>query len=161
MSKNNIDDIFQLVRFDQLDKLKEIINEQNINSYINEYKQNLVHEAIVNESLDILKYLLKCKIDINQQDEEGKTPLHYCGLYNNYDSTKLLLSESSIDVNKKDIHGNNPMWTAVFNARGYYDIVKLLKQHNADFNSKNNSNRSALDFAKQIEDDELIEILVN
>lgn len=52
------------------------------------------------------------------------------------------------------------MWVAVFYSDGYYDVVKLLKQHGVDSISKNNANRSAIDFARQIEDEELEQILV-
>lgn len=159
MSKNNIDNVFQLVRFNQLEDLKKIVDITNVNIFINKYEQNLLHEAISSGNLDVLKYLLECNIDVNKADEEGKTPLHYTSLYNNYEAAKLLLESNLIQKDKKDIHGNNPIWTATFNARGNYEIVKLLKQFGANPDSKNNSNRSALDFARQIEDKELELIL--
>ncbi|WP_123868180.1 ankyrin repeat domain-containing protein [Chryseobacterium lactis] len=61
----------------------------------------------------------------------------------------------------QDQFGNNAMWTAVFNSDGGYDIVKLLKEYGFDSNSKNNNDRSPLDFAKQIEDEELQKILTS
>lgn len=161
MKKNSIDDAFQLVRLNQLEDLKKIVNKQNVSNFINEFNENLLQEAISSNQLDIVRYLLDCKIDINHSDKEGKTSLHYSTAYNNYEVTKLLLNDTSIEIDKKDIHGNNPMWVATFNAKGFYDVVKLLKQNGASANSKNKSNRSALDFATQIEDDELKQILIN
>lgn len=161
MNNNNIDDIFQMVRFDEIENLKKFVNEKNVNRFVNEYGQNLLHEAIAYDAPDVLKYLLHCDINVNKQDDEGKTPLHYSADHSNYDFTKLLLTTEGIEKNIKDQFGNNAMWVAVFNARGYYDIVKLLKDFGADANSKNNNNKSPLDFAKQIGDDEMIEILTS
>lgn len=150
-----------MVDLNNLEDLRKIVNENNVNSFVNEFWQNLLHMAIARNSPDVFNYLLYCDIDVNKLDRDGKTPLHYSTSYNNFDFTKLLLESKGIEINQKDIHGNNPMWVASFNARGYYDVVKLLKEHGGNPDSKNNSNRSALDFAKQIEDDELIKILLN
>jgi ankyrin repeat protein len=160
MNKNNIDLAFQLVRTNQLDDLKKILDNDNVNSYIDEFKKNLLQQAITSETLDIIKYLLDCKIDVNDADKDGKTPLHYSTAYNNYEVTKLILENNPIEIDKKDVYGNNPLWVATFNARGFYDVVKLLKQYGANPDSKNNSARSALDFAKQIGDEELEQILL-
>lgn len=50
---------------------------------------------------------------------------------------------------------------AVFYANNDYRLVKLLVRYGADALSKNNAMRSPLDFAKQIEDTEMINILAN
>jgi ankyrin repeat protein len=161
MNKNNIDNVFQMVRFSEFDDLRKIVHESNVNHFVNEYGQNLLHEAIAQNCSEILNYLLYCNIDVNKVDRDGKTPLHYSTAYNNYAFTKLLLDSNGIEKGIKDRYGNNPMWVAVFNANDYYDVVKLLKQHGVDSQSKNNSNRSALDFARQIGDEELEQILIN
>lgn len=53
------------------------------------------------------------------------------------------------------------LWYAVFNANNDYRLVKLLVRYGADALSKNNAIRSPLDFAKQIKDTEMINILAN
>ncbi|WP_223560443.1 ankyrin repeat domain-containing protein [Chryseobacterium lathyri] len=161
MKTNNIDDVFHLVRSNQLEELKLNVNASNVNQFVNEYQQNLLHETISRGSLQITEYLIECNIDVNKSDKDGKVPLHYSTAFNNYEITKLLLEKDNIEKDVKDIHGNNPLWVAVFNAKRFYDVVKILKQHGADPNSKNNSNRSPLDFAKQIEDEDLVEILTS
>ncbi|MFP8894492.1 ankyrin repeat domain-containing protein [Chryseobacterium sp. EZn1] len=161
MKKNKIDTVFQFVRLNELDSVKSEVNSFNVNDFINDFDENLLHEAIASEAIDIVKFLLSCQIDINHCDKEGKTPLHFSTAHNDFESTELLLGNELIEINKNDKYGNNPLWVAVFNARGYYDIVKLLKDFGADPNSKNNNNKSPLDFAKQIGDDEMIEILTS
>jgi len=161
MNKNNTDNVFQMVRFNELENLKKIVNETNVNRFVNEYKQNLLHEAVAYDALEILNYLLSCNININKQDDEGKTPLHYSVDHNNYKFTKLLLNAKGIEKDIKDQYGNNAMWVAVFNADGDYNIVKLLKEYEIDSTSKNNSDRSPLDLAKQFDDEEMIKILTS
>ncbi|UKB82731.1 ankyrin repeat domain-containing protein [Chryseobacterium sp. MEBOG06] len=140
--------------------MKKEVNSNNVNQLKNEERQNLLHESISSGSYDVLKYLLSININVNAQDNEGMTPLHYCGLYRSQTATRQLLENRSIEINKKDDYGNNPLWTAVFNARGNYDVVKLLKEHGADQNSKNNKNMSPLDFCKEIEDKNMETILL-
>lgn len=159
MNKNNINEAFHMVDLNKLEDLREIVNESNVNLFVNELGQNLLHIAIARNSPEVFHYLLYCDIDVNKLDKEGKTPLHYSTAHNNYDFTRILLESTNIDKNAMDKYGNNPMWVATFNSRGYYDIVKLLMEHKVDAKSKNNNGKSALDFAKQIEDSELIEIL--
>ncbi|SHM45196.1 Ankyrin repeat-containing protein [Chryseobacterium carnipullorum] len=160
MKKNNISDVFEMIEFNDLEDLEKIVNENNVNFFVNEFGQNLLHEAITQDKPEIFNYLLYCNIDNNKLDREGKTPLHYSTAHNNYNLTKLLLESNGIEKGIKDQHGNNPMWVAVFNSRGHYDIVKLLMEHGIDAQSKNTSGRSALDFARQIKDEELVQILL-
>jgi ankyrin repeat protein len=159
MNKNNISEVFHMVDLNNLEDLQKTVNESNVNLFINEFGQNLLHMAITRNSPEVFNYLLYCDIDVNKLDRENKTPLHYSTAYNNYDFTKKLLESRGIEKDIRDKYGNNPIWVAVFNSRGYYDVVKLLMEHGVDSKSKNNSGRSALDFAKQIEDGQLIEIL--
>ncbi|WP_153848420.1 ankyrin repeat domain-containing protein [Sphingobacterium paramultivorum] len=161
MNIDKTERVFQYVRLGEFENLKKEVKKDNVNDYINENQENLLQEAISSKSDEIIDYLLECKIDINHADKVGKTPLHYSAAHNDYETTKRLLKSPSIEVNKKDMHGNNPLWVATFNARGYYDIVALLKENGGNPNSKNNSNRSALDFAIQINDEELKNILTN
>ena len=98
--------------------------------------------------------------DINHQDRNGWTALHFAIQEKRIELTKSLLEqEAAVDL--KDSYGNTPLWRATFDARGEYELVKLLISHDADPHSKNTSGRSPLDFASQIKDNELIEILKN
>lgn len=54
------------------------------------------------------------------------------------------------DPNLYDIYGNGPLWTATMNARGYFECVKILLEHNANPDKKNNAGRSPHDMANTI-----------
>ena len=98
--------------------------------------------------------------NINQQDYKGETPLHYCAAYFNLEIAELLLQKKA-QINIIDKYGNNPLWVAVFNAHGDYRMVKLFLKYNANIQNKNRANRSPLDFAKQINDLDLVNILLH
>jgi ankyrin repeat protein len=149
--------IFQIVRLNNLDQYFSLIEKININ-ILNEYNLNLLHEAIAYQNNDIAIDLIKRGIDLDHRDKDGKTPLHYCANYLNIIIAKYIIDNGG-DLNICDNFGNNPMWVAVFNSRGNYEMVKLFMNHNANYNNKNNANKSPLDFAIQIEDEELVQIL--
>jgi len=160
MSKNSItiEKIFQTIRVKDLELFFKLIENSSLDE-VNEYGQNFLQEAISSNNIIVIKYLLDRKININHQDNQGKTALHYCAEYFDIEASKLILAVDGTDLSIVDKFGNNPLWTAVFNARGEYDLVELFKQYKADSNNKNNVGKTPLDFAKQIEDEELINIL--
>jgi len=149
-------DIFQIVRLNEVDKYFSIINEFDINT-INANKQNLLHEAIANGRVDIAIDLIERNININQQDSSGLSPLHYCSLYKEKNIAVSLIKKGA-NINILDIHNNNPLWTAVFNARGEYSLVDIIAKNGGNFDSKNKYHKSPLDFANQIDDSHIIEI---
>ncbi|MEZ0539511.1 ankyrin repeat domain-containing protein [Fibrella arboris] len=155
MSK--IEDIFQAVRLNAWKEFVDLIKEVDINIK-NEFGQNLLHEAISFQASQIANQLISLSIDVNNQDEQGQTPLHYAAAHNNSELTDALL-KAGANVNLRDKHGNTVLWTAVFNARGKYDIVRLLILHGANKSTKNKANRSPYDFAVQIGDQTLLSLL--
>ena len=155
LSENN--EIFSIIRVGTYEQYEKNIVVVDIDC-CNEYKQNLLQEAIAASKNDIAKDLINRDIDINHQDSNGQVPLHYCAQYLNIEIARLLLSKNA-DINIEDAYGNNPLWTAVFNARGDYRMVELFIEYNANIYHLNKAGRSPLDFAKQIDDTKLVQIL--
>ena len=69
----------------------------------------------------------------------------------------MLEGGAAVDI--ADRHGNQPLWAAVFNARGDYAIVRRLIECGADPAHANVHGRSPRDFAEQIGDDTLLRVL--
>lgn len=67
------------------------------------------------------------------------------------------------NINYSNAYGRNLLQEAIVSCENTIavDLVKLLIRYGADPLSKNNAMRSPLDFAKQIEDTEMINILAN
>ncbi len=149
-------DIFQIIRNDNEETITSAL--ENIDIHIvNGRNENLLHTAIAYKP-EIASILIDRNVDVNHHDEKGETPLHYCAAYGYYEIA-LKIIRNGANINIKDKFGNNPIWVAAFNARGKYDIVKLFKMNGGDAANKNNFGSSAIDFANQINDIELLKIL--
>lgn len=153
----SVDNLFQSIRFGESERFTELLDEFDIN-VLNENKQSLLHEVVSSKQTKFLPLLLKHSINLNQKDKNGQTALHYCGLYNTGEIAEFII-KAGANVNICDDYGNQPLWTAVFNSLEQHDVVKVLMLHHANPNNKNNAGKSPLDFAKQINDKNLISLL--
>lgn len=88
---------------------------------------NLLYVASDNEPINVLEYLLSLKkLDINNQNNEGLTPLMVAALGGRADKVKMLV-QSGANINLKDNDGE----TAFSLAKGYYpSIANYLKEQN-------------------------------
>lgn len=153
----NFQDVFQAVRMNDMDSFIALIDSKDINS-IKYDEQNLLHEAAAYDKLECAKELIGRNINIDHKDNSGMTPLHYAAANNSLLVANEILNGGG-DLSICDEHGNEPLWTAVFNAKGKYDLVKLYMKYNANPGHKNTYGKSPLDFAQQINDAELVSIL--
>ena len=123
-----------------------------------EFERDPIVYTIVDGKIDEFMQLADQLDDPDMVDVNGWTLLHFAAQDSLREVTRKLV-DLGANVNLKDKHGNGPLWTATFNARGKCDLVEILVQAGADVNSKNNAGRSPLDFAETIQDEGLIRIL--
>lgn len=153
------DDIRKAICSSKIDELMGIMNSVDLNILDGEGRTPLIN-SIINENFEIVQWLFTQGVDVNIQDRAGLSALHFSVQNKNLELCKSLLQKkASIDL--KDTYGNTPLWKATFDARGDYNIVKVLVSKGADVNSKNNAGRSPIDFAMQIKDDDLLKILMD
>ena len=150
-------DLFQAVRRNDTDVFYSQIDKVDINQ-VDEDGQNLLHEAVAFSNTLLGKELITRNIIVNQKDINSQTPLHYAANKKEIELAALILNDGG-DLNIEDKHGNQPLWTAVFNAKGGYEMVKQFMSFNPDVNHKNQNGKSPLDFAQQINDQSLVNIL--
>jgi len=153
----NNEKIFQEIRLNDNERLLEILPSIDVNIK-NKYGQSLLHEAAAYKNLTSALELLKYEIDLNAQDKQGLTPLHYCA-ENGSTTLAHAILEKGASLKIEDIHKNELLWTATFNARGNYETVILFMTHGADPNHTNKYGKSPIDFANQINDSKLQDIL--
>jgi ankyrin repeat protein len=86
-----------------------------------------IQEAIrQGHSAPQVAHLLAQGADVNTQDDDGLTPLHWAAKEGNQDIVKLLIAWGA-DVRVKSRKSLTPLdWAA---EQGHQDIVALLKQH--------------------------------
>jgi len=68
--------------------------------------------------------------DLNDQDQVGRTVLHWSCFHKNKHAVKYFLKKRDIDVNIQDATGETPLHIACSN--NDYDSVKMLLRRDAD-----------------------------
>lgn len=157
-SENDADvDLFQLIRTNPDEALAKL-------SRIDERYRGgtLLHHSIAYGAHQVAVELIRRGIDVNMQDSNGQSALHFAAESCNVTVAELLIQHGG-RFDLLDVHGNSPVWTAVFNARGNYELVRLFLKHGGArmVKVRNRHGRSPLDFAVQIGDQELINCLSN
>lgn len=85
-------------------------------------------------------------------DSEERTALHEACNQSNPNITSLLINWNPTFVNSKDHEGRTPLHHAV--RRGYLEVIKVLFDHNANANAKDNRGWDALRIALAWREDE-------
>lgn len=125
-----------------------LVNGCNIDGK-DKYGRTILYDAIVKGFKDIVEELCLAKININLQDNNGKTPLHFASIHHQLDIAKILIHYGA-NVNLKDENGNTPLFDAVFNSKGNPDIILLLIENDADYQTPNNYGVSPKELAETI-----------
>lgn len=114
---------------------------KNSHDDIDEFGRNKLHHVANNGAYHVLREMLSECVDVNAQDNNGWTALHFAAQSSHFETIDLLL-EYKADPNIHDKQGNGPLWTAAMNANGkYHGVLSLLKAH-ADPFHKNKYGRS-------------------
>ena len=92
----------------------------------------------------MLNYLIGKGADLNFQDKIGYSALHFASQNNHVGITEILINNGA-ELNIKDVYGNPPIWTAIFNAKENFSIVKMLLVKDVDITSKNHYGKSPKD----------------
>lgn len=85
--------------------------------------------AIERRCVPLVRLLLNTGDDVNEQDEDGCSLLHYAVLMNDPAMVELLLEQDGIIVDHQNFESQSPLHCAAFLARTGWDpepIVKLL-----------------------------------
>lgn len=152
-------DLFSILYYPKGDIDTRLFDDVDINTLEEDTGDSFLHCAIASELQELSLYLINRGINVNIQDNNGDTALHFLPVYHNIEIGKAIMKAGG-DPNIRNKHNNNSLWTAVFNARGKnYDLVELLLAYGADAHTPNNAGRSPLDFAKQINDQYMIQLM--
>jgi ankyrin repeat protein len=121
---------------------------------------SLLMNAILADTEDtrIVSLILSKGADVNYREPNKWTALHFAARDQKIEAVKLLLDHGA-DVNAKEEFGNTPLDRNITVCRDNHEIAKMLLDRGADPSIKNNYGSSAIDYAKLVEDDELLKLL--
>ena len=119
-------------------------------------------------SIDIIKALLLADIGddeedkyINKKAEHGYFPLYIASKNGDEDIVELLLAYSA-NIEEKNEQGQTALMIAIQqnNNKSHLEVIKMLLEAGADFLYTDNTGHTALDWAQQNDDDDVIRLLI-
>jgi len=93
---------------------------------------------------NVKEFVEKDKCDVNAQDQNKRTPLHWAADFNQVSVMQYLVSKGA-KVNTKDGYGITPLLAAVY--ENHTDAVKFLLEKGADTTVKGPDDQTALQAA--------------
>lgn len=154
---DKIRDIFATIKYGVPSEYFSKIDHSDINER-NKNGESLLHCAIAAKKFDIANDLINRGIDVNIVNVDGQSVGHYLSFYPNLQISERLL-QMCLNINLMDKWGNTPLWYAIYNGKGNYELVKLFIKYGADPEIINKAGKSSLDFAKSKNNDQLINML--
>ena len=129
---------------------------------INDTKNNLNIELLIYSKKGykekVLEIIGQKSVDINYQNENGWTALHYACDEGNLKIVEILI-KAHCDINIKNNDKKIPLHYSV--TRGYFDITKLLVDNGGDLNCLDNENNNLIHICSMYGYDELLTFLLN
>ena len=116
------------------------------------------HIAAELGDMEMLKFLISRKCNIEAQDIAGLTPLFYAIKADNLEVVQFLISAGA-NKEHKEIVGRTPIYTAAFGSS--LKMVKFLSDLGCDINAASKLNRTALSKACYAGRTEMVEFLLS
>ena len=110
-------------------------------------------EASRSGHMKVIKFLIKCDVFVDFQDEEQNTALIIAGGNGHTDSAELLI-ECGAEVNLQNNLGTSALMAA--SQANHTDVMKLLLKYGANVNLKDNNGQTA---AKLTNNDDILALL--
>ncbi len=149
-------DIDRCIRNGQFDDARRLISESSIEILDGEARTPLIHAAF-NNFPELLDWLIESGANVNHQDRNGYSPLHFAAQECHLSIASTLL-RNGCDPNLADRHGNNALWTASHEASlkirtdDHLQMVSLLLSSGADPDLINKHGRCPRDVGTRCED---------
>lgn len=121
---------------------------------VDRYGRTELHYAACDGDAAKVRTLLATGLSPGAPDDNGWTPLHFAVQAWSLEACIALL-EAGAPVNCQDIHGNTPLFRALFESRGRGEIITLLRCRGADPYVENSHGVSPIKLAHTIANFEL------
>ncbi|XP_016096353.1 histone-lysine N-methyltransferase EHMT2-like [Sinocyclocheilus grahami] len=116
-------------------------------------------EAIVNNHVEVVKYLIQSGACVYHAEEDGSTGLHHAAKLGNLEVLMLLLSTGQVDLNTQDSGGWTPIiWAA---EHRHIDVIRALLNRGADVTVRDKEMNVCLHWASFAGSAEIVELVLN
>ena len=119
-----------------------------------------LERAYNKDKFETMKVLINCGADPNILMSDNETLLHHACKRNKYKQAEVLLQNgANVNIKGRDEWGYTPLhWVA---QKGYSDIIRLLRKHNALMNKLDKKGCSALKRAYDNDKFEALKVLIS
>ena len=108
-----------------------------------------LHYAALENDIVRVNELLAHGADPNSADADDFTPLHFASQQGALEAARILLNNGAA-VDQINVHGNTPLWMAVFSSKGKGELIQLLRSKGADPFHRNRAGKTPVGLARQI-----------
>ncbi|MDR2867076.1 MAG: ankyrin repeat domain-containing protein [Acholeplasmatales bacterium] len=119
--------------------------------------KNLIHYACLNETTEVLQYLIDVGLNVNLRDFLGETALFDLARKAKYNFIVLLI-KAGINLNSYNNLGEIALHLAC--KRGDLEVIKLLIETGSDITKRTNQFRLPLHYALSNDDEKIFEYLL-
>ncbi|MFD1630070.1 ankyrin repeat domain-containing protein [Pseudopedobacter beijingensis] len=135
-SNPRVDNLSYDIRDGNNENVKKLLSEVGIDALDGYQRTSLIWTAFYNNMV-LLKWLIDNGANINHQDRNGFSALHFAVKEQRFDAIEILIKNKA-DLELKDSNGNTPLMDAIFNSKGDYKIVALFIDSGANPDNVNN-----------------------
>lgn len=135
-SDPRVDNLSNEIRDGNNENVERLLKEVGIDALDSYHRTSLIWASFYNNT-GLLNWLISNGANINHQDRNGFTALHFIGQEKTFESAVILINNKA-DLELKDCNGNTPLMDAIFNSKGDYKIVDLFIQFGSNSDNYNN-----------------------
>jgi ankyrin repeat protein len=123
--------------------IKEIYGKGGVNiNRLNSKSENYLFLTLFNGNINSAIWLLENGIEIDVANKDGITPFNIAVENQHHKIVKIILSKIDQNLNIKDMHGRTLLQNSIM--LGDHEMAKILIEHTADLNSKDNKGQNIL-----------------
>ena len=136
--KYDLKDLMKVLLGNDIKEFNGFIEQYGINCIEKKDKRNLLMYCVLQKKNDYSKKLIESGINLNHQDSNGYSVLHYAVQENNLEIVTLLI-KNKIEIDMVDKNGNSSLWRASYDRKKIDKrIIEKLINAGADIHKKNN-----------------------
>ena len=127
---------------------KKLLSEVGVDACDSYLRTALIY-ATFYDNLDLLAWLIDNGANINHQDRNGYSALHFAGQEKKLRPAKLLLDKGA-SLELEDVYGNTPIWNTLFNSKGDTQLVDFYIAKGANLDHVNKHEKTPRQMAEII-----------